>query len=99
MSQSKEKEPAKPQRWYVIFTKHNCEKKLQQTLKTNGYNSYVPVYSTVRQWSDRKKKVIVPLINSVVFVQVPEILLNDLYNFSNVKGILKEQGKPAIVRD
>lgn len=99
MIQPKEKEPTKQKRWYVIFTKHNCEKKLQQTLETNGYNSYVPVYSTVRQWSDRKKKVIVPLINSVVFVQVPEILLNDLYNFSHVKGILKELGKPAIVRD
>lgn len=99
MSQSKEKEPTKPKRWYVVFTKHNCEKKLQQTLDANGYTSFVPVYTTVRQWSDRKKKVIVPLINSVVFVQVPEILLNDLYNFSHVQGILKELGKPAIVRD
>tara|TARA_R100000951_G_scaffold94991_1_gene83935 strand:- start:90 stop:641 length:552 start_codon:yes stop_codon:yes gene_type:complete len=99
MSESKGIEPTKSKRWYVILTKHNCEKKLQKTLEANGYNSYVPVYTTVRQWSDRKKKVIVPLINSVVFVQVPEILLNDLYNFSHVKGILKEQGTPAIVRD
>jgi transcription antitermination factor NusG len=99
MDESKEKELEKPKRWYVIFTKHNCEKKLQSTLEANGYNAYVPVYSTIRQWSDRKKKVIVPLINSVVFVQVPEIFLNDLYNFSHVKGILKELGKPAIVRD
>lgn len=99
MNQSEEKEPAKSKRWYVIFTKHNCEKKLQKTLESNGYNAYVPVYTTIRQWSDRKKKVIIPLINSVVFIQVSESSLNDLYNFSHVKGILKELGKPAIVRD
>lgn len=99
MNHSNKKELTKSKRWYVIFTKHNCEKKLQKSLEANGYNAYVPTYTTVRQWSDRKKKVIVPLINSVVFVQVPEILLNDLYNFSHVKGILKELGKPAIVRD
>ena len=99
MSQEKDNQLANSKRWYVIFTKHNCEKKLQQTLETNGYNAYVPVYSTIRQWSDRKKKVIVPLINSVVFVQMPQMFLNDLYNFSNVKGILKDLGQPAIVRD
>ena len=99
MSNPKEIEPAKSKRWYVIFTKHNCEKKLQKTLEANGYTAYVPTYTTIRQWSDRKKKVIVPLINSVVFIQIPEILLNDIYNFTNVKGILKELGKPAIVRD
>lgn len=92
-------EPAKSNQWYVIFTKHNCEKKLQKTLEANGYTAYVPTYTTVRQWSDRKKKVVIPLINSVVFIQIPAILLNEIYNFPNVKGILKELGNPAIVRD
>lgn len=99
MSTQEEKQPLASKHWYVIFTKHNCEKKLQKSLETNGYNAYVPVYTTVRQWSDRKKKVIVPLINSVVFVQIPEIFLNELYNFAHVRGILKELGKPAKVRN
>ncbi|MEX1193401.1 MAG: UpxY family transcription antiterminator [Brumimicrobium sp.] len=85
--------------WYVVFTKHNCEKKLQKTLENNGITAYVPFYTTIRQWSDRKKKVIVPLINSVVFVQMDKNQLNDLYIYPHVKGILKEFGSPAVVYD
>jgi hypothetical protein len=51
----------------------------------------------VRQWSDRKKKVVVPTFNSYVFVQVADSD-RDLV-FQSVGAVRYLLGKPAIVRD
>lgn len=86
-------------RWYVVYTRYNAEKKLEKVLSEAGYETFLPLYTTIRQWSDRKKKVSIPLINSVVFVRTTTAELNDLYRFTQVNGILKEQGKPGIVKN
>lgn len=85
--------------WYVVYTRYNAEKKLYKVLEEAGYEVFLPLYTTVRQWSDRKKKVTVPLINSVVFVHVSNSEINNLYRFTQVNGILKEHGQPGIVKD
>lgn len=85
--------------WFVIYTRYNAEKKLHKVLNDAGYEVFLPLYTTIRQWSDRKKKVEIPLINSVVFVRSTRADLNSLYNFTQVNGILKEQGQPGVVRD
>lgn len=53
----------------------------------------------VRQWSDRKKKVTVPLFNSYLFVQVEKTNVSLIYEASGVLGYLNWLGKPALVRD
>lgn len=85
--------------WYVIYTRNNCEKKLVESLIKAGITAESPMYTTVKQWSDRKKKCTIPLLNSIIFVQTTERALNDLYHFKHVKGILKNMGKPAIVKE
>jgi transcription antitermination factor NusG len=85
--------------WFVIYTRYNAEKKLHKVLNDAGYEVFLPLYTTIRQWSDRKKKVEIPLINSVVFVRSSRTELNELYTFTQVNGILKEQGQPGVVRD
>lgn len=89
----------KEKNWYVVYTRYNAEKKLQKVLDDAGYETFLPLYTTIRQWSDRKKKVIIPLINSVVFVHTAPAELNDLYRFTQVNGVLKEQGIPGVVKD
>jgi transcription antitermination factor NusG len=83
--------------WYALYTKPRWEKKVESLLFQAGYKVYLPLISTIRQWSDRKKKVQVPLINSYVFVQVDERFLNNLLSFQGVLRILKYLGKPARV--
>jgi transcription antitermination factor NusG len=53
----------------------------------------------VRQWSDRKKKVEVPLFNSYVFVQLPDSERNAVFQSVGVVRYLFWLGKPAVVRD
>ena len=49
------------QNWYALYTKPRFEKKVSSLLFENNFNCYLPLVSTIKQWSDRKKKVELPL--------------------------------------
>ena len=49
----------------------------------------------MRQWSDRKKKVEVPLFNSYIFVAVPEHQIDAVLQVPGVAWIIRYNGKPA----
>jgi len=85
--------------WYALYTKPRWEKKVCCVLEEAGETAFLPTINTIRQWSDRKKKVTVPLINSYVFVKSKEKALNSLLKYNGVVGILKYLRKPAVVRD
>jgi transcriptional antiterminator RfaH len=85
--------------WYVVYTKPKWEKKVAEQLKNRGIACYCPLITQVRQWSDRKKKVEVPLFNSYVFVQLADSERNAVFQSVGVVRYLFWLGKPAIVRD
>ena len=85
--------------WYVIYTKPRNEKKVTERLQKAGITAYCPLVTQVRQWSDRKKKVQVPLINSYVFVNIDEKRRESVFQVSGVVRYLYWLGKPAIVRE
>lgn len=85
--------------WYVVYTKPKWEKKVAEQLTKIGIECYCPLITQVRQWSDRKKKVIVPLFNSYVFVQLEEKDRNLVFQSEGAVRYLFWLGKAAIVRD
>ena len=77
--------------WFVFYTKSRQEKKVYDLLVKHGFEPFLPIQKVMRQWSDRKKKVEVPLFNSYIFVfdspdkiplilQTPGIAWNIRYN-------------------
>ena len=83
--------------WYAIYTKPRYEKKLTSYLTDKGIEAYLPLRKTLRQWSDRKKIVEVPLMSSYVFVNV---IPDQYYEALNTPGAVKYiwfGGKPAII--
>jgi transcriptional antiterminator RfaH len=84
--------------WLVIYTKPRSEKKVEQRLVANGIEAYCPTYKTLKQWSDRRKKVEVPLLSSYVFVKVSELERMEVLKDSGVLNFIFWQGKPAVVR-
>ena len=85
--------------WYVIYTQPRNEKKVAERLENIGITAYCPLVTQIRQWSDRKKKVQVPLINSYVFVNVSEKEREQVFQVSGIVRFLFWLGKPAVVRD
>ena len=85
--------------WFVIYTKARNEKKVSDGSESLGIEVYCPMVTTVRQWSDRKKKVTVPLLNSYVFVKIEDSCRDKVFEVPGVVRYLFWLGKPAIVRD
>lgn len=84
--------------WFVVKTKSRCEKRVAQQMRDDGYEVYLPLIESIRLWSDRKKKVQLPLISTILFVQDPTCSKNAIYSNPNVHSILKLQGKIAHVK-
>jgi transcription antitermination factor NusG len=57
-------------RWYPVYTRSRAEKKAFDELNRKAILAYLPLNKTVKQWSDRKKIVEVPLIKSYLFVYI-----------------------------
>lgn len=85
--------------WYVVYTKPKWEKKVADKLSQAGIECYCPIITQVKQWSDRKKKVEVPLFNSYVFVHLADKDRNSVFQIAGVVRYLFWLGNPAIVRD
>ncbi|MEY3236875.1 MAG: hypothetical protein RI883_976 [Bacteroidota bacterium] len=85
--------------WYVVKTNPQTEKKVYERLLLNDFNVFLPLYSVVRQWSDRKKTISLPLIPSVIFINCTSDDLSKLYLIPGTNGILNYLGKPAVVQD
>ena len=58
--------------WYVLVTKPRAELKVKDRLEKIGISVCCPTVVEKRQWSDRVKKVVVPLLPSMVLVFLKE---------------------------
>ena len=86
-------------KWFVLCTKPKWEMRIYQALLDKGIEAYCPAFTTVRQWSDRKKKVKVPYFRGFVFVRLKESDRKSVFRVAGIQRYLFWQGKPAVVRD
>ena len=75
--------------WYAVYTAARAEKKVKERLDQIGIENYLPLRTEYRVWSDRKKKVSVPLISGYTFVPV--------LTTPGVVTFLKEKGKAVAI--
>lgn len=61
---------AYPKFWIAAYTRPKSEKKAAAELADSGIETYVPVQTQMKQWSDRKKKVEVVVIPMILFARV-----------------------------
>jgi len=57
-------------KWYPIYTRSRAEKKAEIELRKKNIITYLPLKKVMKQWSDRKKLVEEPLLNSYLFVYI-----------------------------
>jgi transcriptional antiterminator RfaH len=83
--------------WFVLFTKPRSELKVTERLIRIGVEVFTPTKIEVRQWSDRKKKVTIPLLPSMVLVQLLAKDVDLVFEVPGVVRFLFEHGKRASV--
>ncbi len=69
-----------------MYVRSRAEKKVLMQLEDLGVTAYLPLITTVRQWSDRRKKIEEPLFKSYVFVYSNP---KEYIPILNVYGVLK----------
>ena len=84
--------------WYVLHTKPRSEKKVEEQLLSLGINAYCPTRSEIKIWSDRKKRILKPVLPSMVLVKINDNDINRVFESPLVVRYMFWLGKRAVVR-
>ena len=93
----KEKEKELKTNWYAVYTRPRFEKQVLKGLVDQGIEGYLPLIKTMRQWSDRKKMVEVPLFSSYVFVHINRSSYDQVLQTHGVVKYITFEGKAATI--
>ena len=74
-------------KWFAIYVKSRHEKSVHAELQQKGIESSLPLMTVTRQWSDRRKKVEVPLFRSYVFVIID--ISKEKFDVLQTDGVVK----------
>lgn len=73
-------------RWYAAYTSANHEKRVAERLGVRGVEHFLPTFSSVRQWKDRRVALQMPLFPGYVFVR---IALGDRLQVHEVPSVVR----------
>jgi transcription antitermination factor NusG len=87
--------------WYALHTRARHEKAIERRLREQGMETFVPTTMEVHRWSDRKKKVEVPLFSCYVFIRCA--LTSDdrtlVHRVESVHGFVGSRGSSLPIPD
>ena len=84
-------------KWFVVYTRPQQELKVAEQLTALGITNYCPTITLLKKYSDRKKKVIKPLLSSYVMVHLHENQREKVFSCMGIVRYLFFHGKPAVV--
>jgi transcription antitermination factor NusG len=85
--------------WFALYVMPRSEKKVTEKLLQKGVVAYIPLADSIRIWSDRKKKIKLPLISGIVFIHSTQNELSLALSTPGVVNVIRYMGKPALIRD
>jgi transcription antitermination factor NusG len=85
--------------WKAIYVTSRSEKKVLDKLYEKGIEAYTPIKKTMRQWSDRKKMVEIPILNGYVFVKINNQERDKVFFVNGVVQYVRFNGEDAIIRE
>lgn len=91
--------PANQYFWHALYIKSRAEKKALTDLQNKGIEAFLPLQKKLRQWSDRKKWVDMPLIPGYLFVKVSRKEYDLALQSNHIVTYVRFEGKAAIIPD
>jgi transcription antitermination factor NusG len=92
-------EQRRPVNWYAIYTRHHHEKTVAESLSNNGIEVFLPTYSAIHQWKDRKKVLQLPLFPSYVFLHGGLDRRLKVLSTPGVYSIVSNGSQPAAIQE
>jgi transcription antitermination factor NusG len=86
-------------KWFILYTKPNQEIKVAEQLNDLNISCFCPTVTIFKDYSDRKKKLLKPLLPSYVFVFIEEGKRNDVFSVCGIVRYMFWLGKPATIRE
>lgn len=77
------------EKWYVAYTSANHEKRVAEQLGARSVEHFLPSYSSVRRWKDRRITLQMPLFPGYVFVRID---LRDRLQVLQIPGLARLVG-------
>lgn len=85
-------------KWHAIYVNSRAEKKVAELLMLKDIDVYVPLQKVMKQWSDRKKMVEVPLLNGYVFVNIHKGQNDRVLQTRGVVSFVRNNGVIGVIR-
>ena len=84
-------------KWFVVYNRPQQELKVAGQLTAMGITNYCTTTTLIKQYSDRNKKVIKPLLSSYVMVELEDKERHKVFACNGIVRYLFFLGKPAVV--
>jgi transcription antitermination factor NusG len=85
--------------WSVLRTWTKHESVVEKVLTARKIECYLPKQTQVRQWSDRKKTLVLPLFPGYLFIKVRPEQFQDLRDVPGSCGLVWASNRPAPIRE
>ncbi|WP_111308299.1 transcription termination/antitermination NusG family protein [Confluentibacter sediminis] len=87
--------------WHVLYVRAKQEFKIEDHINNSDFDieAFCPSRIETRIWSDRKKKVSVPILPSIILIKTQESLRDKVFSIPGTIRYLFWLGKPAIVKE
>jgi transcription antitermination factor NusG len=92
-------EPLIGRSWYAVSVHPRHEKQVAQMCETKGVNYLLPLYSSLRRWKDRRKRLDMVLFPGYVFVNIVLAERLRVLVLPGVARFVTFHGQPAVVPD
>jgi transcription antitermination factor NusG len=86
-------------KWHIAYTFPKAERKANKKLELMGVATFLPLHMVIRKWSDRKKKLEVPLFPNYIFINTTEHQRYEILQIKELVRYVSFDGKPAIVSE
>ena len=81
--------------WYAIYTCANHEKRVAAELSARAVEHFLPLYSSVRRWKERRVRLDLPLFPGYVFVHLALVERLRVLQIPSVVRLVGFRGLPA----
>src|SRR5437899_5486673 len=87
------------QHWYAAYTRAQHEKQVAAELEMREVEHFLPLYSSMRRWKDRRVQLALPLFPGYVFVR---LALRDRLHVLQIPSVVRLvgfSGQPTVLPD